>query len=202
MFDHALGAALHDTPEFDWGLPIWTPKPVVPENNPMSAAKVDLGRHLFYEPRLSITGDFACGSCHLQALAFSDGKSLAVGATGEVHPRNSMSLTNVAYNSVQTWANPLMRSLEQQMLTPLFGEAPVELGMAGRENELLQSLRDDPDYVSRFKAAFGDDDPVNIHNLTRAIAAFERTLISFDSPYDRYRYGGEATAISEAAKTG
>ena len=201
-----LNRALEATPppptEFDWGAPSWAPKPVVPDDNPMTVAKVELGRHLFYETRLSVTGDFSCGSCHLQSLAFSDGKLLAVGATGEMHPRNSMSLTNVAYNSVQTWANPLMQNLEQQMLVPMFGEEPVELGMAGRENELLQRLSADPDYVDRFRAAFGGDDPISIRNLALAIAAFERTLISFDSAYDRYRYGGDATAISAAAKRG
>ncbi|MEL6381308.1 MAG: MbnH family di-heme enzyme [Cyanobacteria bacterium J06626_18] len=187
---------------FDWQLPSWVPKPVVPEDNPMTAAKVELGRHLFYEPRLSVTGDFSCASCHFQHLAFSDGKSLPAGATGEVHPRNSMGLTNVGYNSVQTWANPLMQHLEQQMLVPLFGEEPVELGMAGRENELLQTLQSDPDYQQRFQDAFGDENPVTVRNISLAIAAFERTLNSFNSPYDRYRYGGDASAISDSAKRG
>ncbi|MEO1403876.1 MAG: MbnH family di-heme enzyme [Cyanobacteria bacterium J06635_1] len=188
--------------EFDWGLPAWVPKPVVPAENPMTAAKVELGRHLFYEPRLSVTGDFSCGTCHLQKLAFTDGKPTSVGATGEVHPRNSMSLTNAGYNSVQTWANPLMQHLEQQMLVPMFGEEPVELGMAGRENELLQTLSDDPVYLERFRTAFGGDEPVSVRNVTLAIAAFERTLNSFNSPYDCYRYGGDPSAISASAKRG
>ncbi|MDB9529332.1 di-heme enzyme [Oscillatoria sp. CS-180] len=188
--------------EFDWQLPSWVPRPVVPDDNPMTAAKVELGRHLFYEPRLSVTGDFSCATCHLQHLAFADGKTLPAGATGEVHPRNSMGLTNVGYNSVQTWANPLMQHLEQQMLVPLFGEEPVELGMAGRENELLQTLQSDSDYQQRFQDAFDDESPVTVRNISLAIAAFERTLNSFDSPYDRYRYGGDATAISDAAKRG
>ena len=187
---------------FDWQLPSWVPRPVVPAENPMTAAKVELGRHLFYEPRLSVTGDFSCATCHLQQLAFADGKTLPAGATGEVHPRNSMSLTNVGYNSVQTWANPLMQHLEQQLLVPLFGEEPVELGMAGRENELLQTLQTDSDYQQRFQAAFDNENPVTIRNISLAIAAFERTLNSFDSPYDRYRYGGDTTAISNAAKRG
>ncbi|MEM6426784.1 MAG: MbnH family di-heme enzyme [Cyanobacteria bacterium P01_D01_bin.128] len=200
--------------DFEWDLPSWVPRPVVPADNPMTAAKVELGRRLFYETRLSATGDFSCATCHLQSLAFTDGKALSVGATGQVHPRNSMSLTNVGYNSAQTWANPLMQHLEQQMLVPLFGEEPVELGMAGRENELLAMLRSDPDYSQRFNAVFGaasggmsetvsgQEDSVSVRNLTLAIAAFERTLNSFNSPYDRYRYGGEPDAISDAAKRG
>ncbi|GAB1538866.1 di-heme enzyme [Scytonema sp. NUACC21] len=169
----------------------------------MSAAKVELGRHLFYEKRLSITGEFSCGSCHIQAKAFADAKPVAVGATGEKHPRNSMSLTNIAYNSVLTWANPIMKDLETQLLVPLFGEHPVEMGMAGREEEILTMLRGDAMYRQFFAAAFGaQDDYISIANLAKAIAAFERTLISVNSPYDRYRYGGEANAISAAAKRG
>lgn len=188
--------------EFDWGLPSWVPKPVVPADNLMTVAKVELGRHLFYEPGLSVNGTFSCASCHVQGLAFTDGKPLSVGATGEVHPRNSMSLANVGYNSVHTWANPLMQHLEQQMLVPMFGEEPVELGMAGREDELLQTLRNNPDYAERFRVAFGGDEPVSVRNVTLAIAAFERTLNSFNSPYDQYRYGGEPAAISDSAKRG
>ncbi|MEM8505849.1 MAG: MbnH family di-heme enzyme [Cyanobacteria bacterium P01_D01_bin.1] len=202
--DQAMGSELvADGSDFQWDLPSWMPKPVVPDDNPMSAAKVELGRHLFYEPRLSVTSDFSCATCHVQSLAFTDGKKTSPGATGDFHRLNSMSLTNVAYNSVQTWANPLMLHLEQQMLVPLFGEDPVELGMAGKEVELLDSLKNDPEYLARFEAAFGeDDDPVSIRNVTQAIAAFERTLLSFNSPYDRYRYGGDKSAISDSAKRG
>ncbi|MEL6138399.1 MAG: MbnH family di-heme enzyme [Cyanobacteria bacterium J06628_6] len=188
--------------DYEWDLPSWVPRPVVPADNPMSAAKVELGRRLFYEERLSVTGDFSCATCHLQSMAFADGKVLPAGATGQVHPRNSMSLTNVGYNSAQTWANPLMQHLEQQLLVPLFGEEPVELGMAGRENELLAMLEGDPDYSQRFKAVFGEENSVSVRNLALAIAAFERTLNSFNSPYDRYRYGGEPDAISASAKRG
>ncbi|WP_416671303.1 MbnH family di-heme enzyme [Egbenema bharatensis] len=190
-------------PSYQWDLPDWTPRPIVPEDNPMSQAKVELGRHLFYEKRLSITGDFSCGSCHLQSRAFTDGKPVSVGATGELHPRNAMSLANMAYNSVLTWANPLMTTLEQQGLVPLFGEHPIELGMVGRENEILSMLRDDPQYREMFAAAFGaGDENINVNHLMKAIASFERSLVSFNSPYDRYRYDGERNAISESAKRG
>jgi cytochrome c peroxidase len=114
-----------------------------------------------------------------------------------------MGLANVAYNSVLTWANPLMRHLEQQMLVPLFGEEPVELGMAGKEAQLLTLLREDENYARLFAEAFPDvDEAVSIRNLTFAIAAFERSLVSFNSPYDRYRYGGDSNAISASAKRG
>lgn len=198
-----LNSTVSATPAYEWNLPEWLPKPVVPIANPMSAVKVELGRQLFYEPRLSVTGDFSCASCHIQTLGFTDGKTVSVGATGEVHPRNAMGLTNVAYNSVQTWANPLMRDLETQSLVPLFGEHPIEMGLGGREKELLTTLESDRDYAQRFAAAFPDaSQPVTVRHLVQAIAAFERTLISANSPYDRYRYGGQPKAISAAAKRG
>ena len=195
--------ALAAEPHFVWNLPEWVPKPLVPADNPMTQAKVELGRHLFYEKRLSVNGEQSCASCHIQALAFTDGKTVSIGTTGQTHPRNAMSLANVAYNSVLTWANPLMHHLEQQMLVPLFGEEPVELGMAGKEAQLLTLLRQDENYARMFAEAFPDkNEVVSIRNLTFAIAAFQRTLLSFNSPYDRYRYGGDNNAISTSAKRG
>ncbi|MEA5620514.1 di-heme enzyme [Cronbergia sp. UHCC 0137] len=191
------------TSEYNWNLPVWMPKPIVPADNPMTSQKVELGRHLFYENRLSITGKFSCASCHLQELAFTDGKIGSVGATGEKHPRNSMSLANIGYNPVLTWANPLMTKLENQALVPIFGEHPVEMGMVGREKQILAMLRDDAKYRQMFTDAFKNDkSPINLSNLTKALAAFERTLISVNSPYDKYRFGGDANAISPAAKRG
>lgn len=189
---------------YDWGLPPGIPVPKVPEDNPMSAAKVELGRRLFYDKRLSENRTYSCASCHRQDLAFTDGLANAVGSTDEVHPRSSMGLTNVAYLTALTWANPLIDSLEEQALLPMFGEEPiVELGLAGKEAELLERLRDEPVYQELFPEAFpGDDDPIRLANITKAIGAFERTLLSFRSPYDRYRYGGDRSAMSDAALRG
>ncbi|WP_427158599.1 MbnH family di-heme enzyme [Aliinostoc sp. HNIBRCY26] len=195
--------AVSSTSEYDWNLPAWMPKPIVPADNPMSPEKVELGRHLFYEKRLSITGEFSCAACHIQALSFTDGKSVAVGATGEKHPRSSMSLANIGYNPVLTWANPFMTSLEHQALIPMFGEHPVEMGMSGKEQQILARLRNDSQYRQMFTDAFGNTkDAISLSNVTKAIAAFERTLISINSPYDRYRFGNEQNAISAAAKRG
>jgi cytochrome c peroxidase len=189
--------------EYQWGLPAWVPKPIVPATNPMTAAKVELGRYLFYERRLSVTGTQSCASCHIQYRAFTDGKLVGVGATGEHHPRNSMSLANIAYNSVLTWANPLMTKLEAQGLVPLFGEHPVELGMAGKEQEILNLLQTDDRYQLLFKKAFeASKTEINLNNMMKAIASFERSLVSFNSPYDHYRYGGDPNAISASAKRG
>src|SRR5271156_5753483 len=116
-------------PDYQWNLPKGFPKPYVPADNPMSAAKVELGRYLFYDARMSVNGKQACASCHKQELAFTDGRPVGVGATGEHHPRGPMSLINVAYSATLTWNNPDLKSLEEQALTPMFGDHPVELGL-------------------------------------------------------------------------
>ncbi|NJL64006.1 MAG: di-heme enzyme [Methylacidiphilales bacterium] len=186
-----------------WDIPAWMPKPIIPTDNPMTTEKVELGRHLFYEKRLSVDGKFSCASCHIQALAFTDRKTVAIGATGEQHPRNSMSLANIAYNSVLTWAHPGMKKLEVQALVPMFGEHPVEMGLSGKEQEILKMLREDKNYQKLFADAFTQGDSnINIKNLTKALASFQRSLISINSPYDKYRYGGNKNSISAAAKRG
>jgi cytochrome c peroxidase len=189
--------------EFDWKLPKGFPQPVVPVDNPMSAAKVELGRYLFYDKRMSVNGKESCGSCHRQELAFTDGRAHAEGTTGELHPRSSMSLVNVAYASALTWANPTLTSLEEQALVPMLGEDPIELGLKGHEPEFLAAVRGDPVYQKLVPEAFpGERDLYTLGNVTKAIAAFERTIISLRSPYDRYRWGGDPSAISDSAKRG
>jgi cytochrome c peroxidase len=185
-----------------WDLPAGFPIPKVPADNPMSAEKVALGRRLFYDTRLSGNRSFSCATCHVQARAFADPLPRAVGSTGEVHPRNSMSLGNVAYAPVLTWANPNLRRLEQQALIPMFGEHPVELGLAGKEGELLGRVREDTLYRRLFAAAFPDAaGEVSLATITKALAAFQRTLISANSPYDRFQRGDRA-AVSSAARRG
>jgi len=187
---------------FDWGVPTAFPVPRVPDENPMSAEKVELGRHLFYDKRLSGNQTQSCASCHHQAAAFTDARPVGIGSTGDAHPRNSMSLANVGYQPVLNWANPGILRLEQQALIPLFGQHPVELGMANREVELLQRLRDESRYQELFPDAFPDEpDPVTLQRIVQALAAFQRTLISANSPYDRFARG-DANAISQEAKLG
>lgn len=189
--------------EYVWNLPVGFPTPKVPEDNPMSQAKVDLGRQLFYDTRLSGNGTQSCGTCHQQSLAFTDGLANAVGSTEQVHRRSAMGLTNVAYNSALTWANPLMRTLEEQALVPMFGESPVELGLSGQEDALLARLQADPAYVQAFAKAFPEEaEPISLNSIVRSLASFERTLISGNSPYDRYVYQGDNTALSDSAKHG
>jgi cytochrome c peroxidase len=188
---------------YEWHLPRGFPTPAVPADNPMSNAKVALGRRLFFDPLLSVTGQHSCASCHEPAKAYSDGRALAVGATGEPLSRSAMSLVNVAYNISYGWIRPELQSLEAQMLEPLLNEHPVELGLAGRQAHVCDLLAAQPTYRAAFAQAFPQvPQPVSFDNLVRAIAAFERTLIYGNSPFDRYVFGGEHDAISVQAKRG
>jgi cytochrome c peroxidase len=197
---NATGAGDKD---YVWGLPRGFPKPRVPASNPMSPAKVQLGRYLFYDKRMSVNGTQSCASCHRQELAFTDGRATALGATGQDHPRSAMSLVNVAYASVLTWSDSKLRTLEEQALIPMLSDHPLELGLHGRVNLFLKQLPADWIYRSLFPRAFPENkDPFNLANVAKALAAFERTIISARSPYDRYYFGGDRDAISDSAQRG
>lgn len=185
---------------YAWKLPPGFPYPKVPADNLMTAAKVELGRHLFYDPRLSLNQKQSCATCHQQSHAFAERRGRSVGSTGQLHPRAAMSLVNVAYAPVLTWANPNLRELETQALVPMFGDHPIELGMAGKENLLISRLQADHRYRKMFNEVFSGQ--ITIANITKAIAAFQRTILSGDSPYDQYRRGDDPNAISESAKRG
>lgn len=197
----AAPRAAIEKPQYVWNLPPGFPVPYVPEDNPMSAAKVQLGRYLFYEKRISINGTQSCGSCHQQAHAFADAKPVAIGATGQHHTRSGPSLANIVYEPALTWANPNMRQLEDQALVPMFGDSPVELGV--RPEDFVKLISSDPVYAPLFRNAFPDESEVfTIKNVVKAIASFERTLISGSSAYDRYHSGRDLNAMSEAALRG
>ncbi len=176
---------------WSWDLPENFPTPRVPASNPMSKAKVELGRRLFYDPRLSGNGRQSCSSCHLQEKAFTDGRARAIGSTGELHPRSAPSLTNVAYNATLAWANPSLVTLEKQMEVPLFGDNPVEMGITdANKAKVIRRLMRDPRYRTMFAAAFPTQaKPIGLTNVVKAISSFQRTMISGDSRYDRYLAG-------------
>jgi cytochrome c peroxidase len=169
----------------------------------MSAEKVALGRRLFFETRLSSTGRYACSSCHRPELAFTDGRAHALGATGEPVRRGAMSLTNVAYNAAFTWGSAKVRSLESQMRQPLFNEHPVEMGLKAGGASAVNALSSDPTYRAQFAAAFPGDTPaLSMERIIKAIAAFERTLISGRSPFDRFVFDDDRAAMPPPAKRG
>jgi cytochrome c peroxidase len=173
----AASATLAQEP-YAWNLPKGFPAPAVPSDNPMSAAKVELGRYLFYDVRLSSNGTQSCATCHRQERAFTDGLGQSIGSTGEIHPRGSMSLANVAYATTLTWANPTLTRLEDQALVPMYGDHPVELGL-NRSDVWLTMFQRDAVYADLFAAAFpGSADPVTRDNLVKALATFERSIIS------------------------
>jgi cytochrome c peroxidase len=186
---------------YDFGQPDWLPLPLEPEGNRTTPAKVELGRRLFYDPRLSRDGTISCASCHKQSLAFTDGQSISLGVSGEATPRNSMSLANVGYIPFLTWANPLLHGLEQQALVPLTSQSPVEMGIAGMEAQVMERLRAEPIYRELFPKSFPEaGGEISLATVVRALAAFQRTLISVNSYYDRHLRGG--TRLGEAALRG
>ena len=188
---------------YRWQLPEGFPTPRVPPDNPMTVEKVELGRQLFHDPRMSGDGTLSCASCHRPELAYTDGLNRAVGSRGIIHPRSAMSLTNVAYNATLGWDDPTLTLLEDQVLVPLFNTQPLEMDVAGREEEVLTRFRDDRRYRQLFQKAFPvDEDAVSMRNVTYALASFERTLISGNSPYDRWAYGGEVDALDPDEREG
>jgi cytochrome c peroxidase len=197
MFTVARGGA------YTWQLPRGFPEPAVPADNPMNEAKVALGAKLFADPRLSVTGEFSCQSCHVPGRAFTDGRARSRGATGESVALNAPTLLNVAYNASFGWNDAGVHSLEQQMRGPLFNQHPPELGLSGREALVEKELAADPVVAPAFEAAFpGERQPVSMDNVIRAIAAYERTLISGNSAFDRYVFGGDHRALDAAQKRG
>jgi len=188
---------------YEWVLPRGFPEPAVPADNPMNAAKVALGAQLFADPRLSITGQYSCRSCHAPERAFTDGLARSRGATGAELPLNAPTLLNAAYQASLGWSDTGVHTLEQQMRGPLFNRHPPELGLDGHESELESALARDETYTRAFGEAFPGVTPaLSMDNVIRAIAAYERTLLSADSPFDRYVFSGEHDALDAAEKRG
>lgn len=185
-----------------WDLPPGFPEPYVPADNAMTEVKFQLGRHLFFDKRLSGNGSMSCGSCHLQRLAFTDGRALATGSTGDQTARSSMSIANVAYYPTLTWDNPSQHSLEIQAVVPMFVEnLAVELGI-NDENKaaVIARFKGDADYRQRFAQAFPDDtDPINFMNIIKAISTFERGVMSGNSKFDQAQ-AGKATLTAQEEK--
>jgi cytochrome c peroxidase len=177
------------------GIPIdlWTY--LVPNDNPITVAKVELGRKLFFDARLSADGKVSCASCHDPKRAFTDGRKVAEGIGGRLGTRNSPTLLNAMFSSGQFW-DGRADTLESQAKMPLTNMD--EMGNRSLDDALAK-IAGVPEYVSGFRQVFGG--PVTIDGFAKAVAAFERTLISGDSPFDRY-LAGDLNAISETARNG
>lgn len=189
---------------------------VTPCYDLVTPEKITLGRFLFYDRNMSFNQTQSCGDCHQQDKAFSDGLTTSVGSEGDIHPRNSMSLTNVVYNTTQNWVNTTLVNLHSQALAVLTNEEPVELGWVNRETEILERFRNPdpadysgtafattpPDYETMFARAFpGESDPYTIGNVTKAVGTFVATLVSTNSEFDKFSRG-EPNTMSDAAKRG
>jgi cytochrome c peroxidase len=174
---------------------------LVPADNPMSEAKVALGRRLFSDGRLSLTGSYSCASCHDPARAFTDGRATAIGATGELHARNTPTLLNSAYQVSFGWADPSLTTLEAQHRVPLFNHAPVELGFDQVQAQRLAELGADGQVEALRASAFPNTAAtLTLDQLVQAIASYVRTLICADSPFDRYLYWDENSLTTEARR--
>jgi cytochrome c peroxidase len=188
--------------DFDLNLPKGFPHPVVPTDNPMSAAKVELGRYVFYDKRMSMNGKKeSCGKLPPAGTGLHRWRARPGKARPDSSiPRSSMSLVTVAYAPLLTWANPTLDSLEGQALIPMVSVEPIELGLKGHEQEFFNTLRSGPLYQRLRKSFREAADVYTLQNITKAIAAFERTIISMRFRYDRYRWGDDSSAISDSAK--
>lgn len=189
-----LGVALAAT-AYVVKVPQHFPEMPIPQDNPMTAEKVELGRKLFYDPRLSSNNQIACASCHKQEFAFSDGgKAVSEGVEGRKGSRNAPGLANVGYRKSLFWEGGAPR-LEMQAVGPITAHDEMNMDPP----VLVEKLKAIPEYAQAFKQNFPDG--LSMLNITKAISAFERTLVSSDSPWDRYREGDQG-AMSPAALRG
>lgn len=184
---------------FEINLPLGIPNELwsyfIPADNPMTAGKVELGRKLFFDQRLSADASISCASCHDPQRAFADGRKVAEGIGGRVGTRNSPSLLNSMFNSGQFW-DGRAGTLEEQAKMPLVN--PDEMGNDSWD-AVVSRLAATPEYVREFQNVFNG--PVTIDRVAKAIAAFERTLVSGNSAVDRY-LAGDTNALSESARSG
>lgn len=177
------------------GFPAELTASVIPPASPLTPASVALGKKLFFEVRLSGDGTVACATCHDPARAFTDGRARSVGIQGRVGQRNAPTVLNALYNKTQFW-DGRVHTLEQQAALPITN--PFEMGSSSIA-QAMSRIAGDKEYQALFVQAFRRE--VNDKDMLRAIASYERTLISFDSPFDHF-IAGEANAISEPAKRG
>jgi len=177
-------------------LPSGVLPPEVPEDNPSSPAKVALGKTLYFDKRLSIDDTVSCATCHDQEKGFADGKKVGEGIKGQKGTRNSPTVLNAAFYELQFW-DGRAKTLEDQAKLPITN--PLEMGMPSHK-AVEEKLRKLPEYKKEFKEVFKTE-KFTIDHIAKAIAAFERTLISVKSPFDRFM-AGDKGAISPAAQAG
>jgi len=177
------------------GVPVEATRAAAPADNPQTPEKITLGEKLFFDGRLSVDGTVACSTCHDPARAFTDGRPVSIGVKGRAGQRNSPTILNALYNKTQFW-DGRAKTLEEQAALPIAN--PSEMGQPSLDAAVAQ-IAALPEYQQAFKSVFGR--PPNGTDLVRAIASYERTQFSFDSPFDHF-VAGDKNAISESARRG
>lgn len=170
-------------------------KAPAPKDNPTTEAKVNLGRQLYFDPRVSIDGTVSCNSCHNVMSGGTDNRRVSVGVGGQKGGRNSPTVFNAAFLSVQFW-DGRAKTLEEQAAGPMINA--VEMGAANHDI-VVGRIQDIPGYVTQFTKVFGKDQ-VNIDTATKAIAAYERTLITPNAPFDKYLRGNKKALDANAQR--
>ena len=176
--------------------PLGLPPLVIPADNQPTLDTIALGRKLFYDPKVSGDNTVSCASCHNPGLGFSDGLAISMGMAHKLGRRNAPTVLNSAYLPVQFW-DGRAKSLEEQAAGPIAN--PVEMNHP--HTVFLTELNDDSVYRAQFAQAFGPG-LITLNKVEKCLASFERTMLSGDSPFDRYEYGGEKDALSPAAIRG
>jgi len=176
--------------------PLGLPPVPIPKDNPPTAETIALGRRLYYDPVLSVDGTVSCATCHAENLGFSDGRPVSLGVGHKIGTRNALTVINSAYSDLQFW-DGRAPSLEKQAEGPMAN--PVE--MAHSLERVVQRLQSNPSYREDFKKAWGTDQ-IAIDMVTKSIASFERTVVSGNSPFDKFYYGKDKTALSASAQRG
>lgn len=180
--------------------PLGLPEVPVPANNPLSPEKIKLGDKLFHDTRFSATGKVSCATCHDKGKVFTDSPlKVSEGINKLTGTRNAPTVVNAAYMHSMFW-DGREPDLEGQSAGPFIN--PVEMGLPNHE-PILKTIRGDAEYEKLFKQAFNKHGKqIKMQHVQQAIASFERTIISGNSPFDRYQYGGDKRAMSEAAQRG
>src|SRR6266542_1557165 len=177
------------------GVPADATRAAIPPDNPQTQEKIVLGERLFFDGRLSADGTVACSTCHDPARAFTDGRPTSMGFKGRIGQRNAPTVLNALYNKTQFW-DGRAKALEEQAGLPIVN--PVEMGQTSLGATVAQ-IGAIPEYRQAFQQVFGR--PPNGPDLLRAIASYERTLVSFDSPFDHF-IAGDKNAIDDSARRG
>jgi cytochrome c peroxidase len=176
--------------------PLGLPPVPIPADNPPTAETIALGRRLYYDPILSVDNTIACATCHSPEFGFTDGKQFSTGVKGQKGGRNAPTVMNAAYSTTQFW-DGRAPSLEKQAEGPV--QNPLEMG--NKLEGAVEKLTADLSYRGSFEKAFGPG-PITYERMEKAIASFERTVISGNSSFDRYFYGGDKSALSVSARRG